>query len=385
MRNMVQRRAQPPPVVVGTGALGVAEAALAASANVARSVVAGWLSPAAGERAPVAVPAPVPAAGAGAGAGRPGLGHIGAGRAPTAPQQALRTQLQRDRGRQRKAHADTNDHAAAPTLKHAQSHAGKASVRQPGPAVPPRKHKETNGDDDGESRTRAVLQVCLHVRVHVCVSLTPAPPSPRQPKAAAGAAGGTAATTAAGLSKSARRRLKQRHKAAAALGVRGVPEVPVAAAVPTAVRAALARPQRRDDDEGGGGWLSNWAGGDAAAPVGGANDGNDDDEGGSRIRVLPLDLTVSAGFQGLLPGAEAGGDAGNSNDDSGTAAAGMRSRTKKRSRQKNIRKDTRPPELVRTDTTQGQPRPWRATHTARSQRPPHLRDAGQQRVRPPVG
>jgi len=97
-------------------------------------------------------------------------------------------------------------------------------------------------------------------------------------------------------------------------------------------------------------WKSNWAGDDLPEDADAERPENAE---GSRIRVAPLELTVSPQFQVLVASANDEALPEKSSDGERPAGPGVgpagkpKLRTKKRSRQKNIRKDNRPPELVR--------------------------------------
>ena len=172
----------------------------------------------------------------------------------------------------------------------------------------------------------------------------------------------------AALSKSGRRRLKKRLQLAQASGVTPPLPTPAPAPAPVPAPAAVKAPAKasapaapvapRAQDKAAD-WASNWTAGDddeeeaAAAPA-------PEDGGSSRIRVAPLELTVSGAFQALLPTAKAkdappqatpkaDGEAAAADGDAAALPPKKASKYafKKRSRQKNIRKDHRTPDQVR--------------------------------------
>ena len=182
---------------------------------------------------------------------------------------------------------------------------------------------------------------------------TPASGGPRhrQPKGAAQAA---ATAAAQNLSKKQRRRQRQREH------MRQGDEAPVAARPPPAgaatIRPPPPAPPRRDAPPAAvyvrppeAPWASNWDGPDLDGSV-------PETAGPSRIRVAPLDLTVSPAFQVLVEDATAAPSEDSPADadlPSVAQAPPPRFQFKKRSRQKNIRKDNRPPELVRPKRRRG--------------------------------
>ena len=128
---------------------------------------------------------------------------------------------------------------------------------------------------------------------------------------------------------------------------------PAAAAAAPQPKKQLAPPSAKPTVPGGAPWKSNWTGDDLSEDADAERPENAE---GSRIRVAPLELTVSPQFQVLV--ASAADEALPEKPSDGEQPAGPgagpggkpKLRIKKRSRQKNIRKDNRPPELVRGAT-----------------------------------